>query len=68
MIKIKLNDDELSLALGATVETLLQQASMDGMERIAIAVNDTVIQRSEWPNYQLQDSDQVLMIAPIQGG
>jgi len=68
MIKIKLNDDELSLALGATVETLLQQASMDGMERIAIAVNDTVIQRSEWPNYQLKDSDQVLMIAPIQGG
>ncbi len=68
MIKITLNNDEIALTHGETVEALLKQSSMDGAEHIAIAVNDTVVRRSDWPSHQLQDNDHVLMIAPIQGG
>jgi len=68
MIKISLNNDEISLTQGDTIEALLRQASMEGADHIAIAVNDTVIRRPEWPSHRLHDNDQVLMIAPIQGG
>lgn len=68
MIKITLNNEELSLTQGQTVEALLQQVSMSDAERIAIAVNDNVVRRSDWSSHQLNDNDQVLMIAPIQGG
>ncbi|MCP4288971.1 MAG: sulfur carrier protein ThiS [Gammaproteobacteria bacterium] len=68
MIQLVLNDDEISLDQGCTVDDLLKQLSIDEVERIAVAVNDTVIRRSDWSNHQLNENDRVLMIAPIQGG
>ncbi|MCB1751402.1 MAG: sulfur carrier protein ThiS [Gammaproteobacteria bacterium] len=68
MIRIILNDDEITLDQGDTVDALLQQLSMDHPERIAIAVNDSVVRRSDWSSYRLNDNDRVLMIAPVQGG
>jgi len=68
MIRIVFNDDEIGLEQGNTVDALLQQLSVDAVERIAIAVNDSVVRRSDWSSYQLHDNDRVLMIAPIQGG
>jgi sulfur carrier protein len=68
MIRIVINDDEISLQQGGTVDSLLRQLSIEGVERLAVAVNDTVIRRSDWSSYQLNDNDRVLMIAPIQGG
>jgi len=68
MIQLVLNDDKISLDQGRTVDDLLKQLSIDEVERIAVAVNDTVIRRSDWSNHQLNENDRVLMIAPIQGG
>ncbi len=68
MINIVLNDDAVTLTQGDTIDALLTQASIERSERIAIAVNDTVISRSDWPEHKLNENDQVLMIAPIQGG
>ncbi len=68
MINIVLNDDAVALTQGNTIDALLTQASIERSERIAIAVNDTVISRSDWPEHKLNENDQVLMIAPIQGG
>lgn len=68
MVKIILNNEEMSIKVGRTVEALLKQLEMDRSERIAIAVNDQVVSRSDWPNHQLRDNDRVLVIAPIQGG
>ena len=68
LIRIVINDDEISLEQGGTVDSLLRQLSIEGVERLAVAVNDTVIRRSDWSSYQLSDNDRVLMIAPIQGG
>ena len=68
MIHILVNDDETMLEQGCTLDGLLRQMSMDQLERIAIAVNDTVIRRSDWACHQLNENDRVLVIAPIQGG
>ncbi|MCP5448477.1 MAG: sulfur carrier protein ThiS [Chromatiaceae bacterium] len=69
MTRILLNDEEISLNRGgATVEALLKQLSINDLERIAVAVNDNVLRRSDWASYQLEENDRVLMIAPIQGG
>lgn len=68
MIRIILNSEELSLEQGQTVAALLKQLSMDQVERIAVAVNDAVVHRSDWPDHELRDNDRVLLIAPIQGG
>lgn len=68
MIKIFLNDEEIEFRQGETLMELLRQISVDEVERIAIAVNDSVIRRSDWPSHRLNDCDRVLMIAPIQGG
>lgn len=68
MIKIRLNDDELSIVEGDTVDVLLERVSVSQAQRVAIAVNDSVIHRADWSTHELKDNDQVLMIAPIQGG
>ena len=68
MIRIRLNDDEISLDQGRTLDALLKQLELEDAERIAIAVNDHVVRRSDWSSHELNDDDRVLMIAPIQGG
>ena len=69
MTRILLNDEEISLDRGgATVEALLKQLSINDLERIAVAVNDNVLRRSDWASYQLEENDRVLMIAQILGG
>ncbi|MCB1761157.1 MAG: sulfur carrier protein ThiS [Gammaproteobacteria bacterium] len=67
-MRILLNDDEFSLERGETLVALLEQLAMRDAERIAIAVNDRVVRRGDWPDHRLNDNDRVLLIAPIQGG
>ena len=67
-IRITLNDKEMSVLQGQTLDALVKKLALDDSQRIAIAVNDNVVRRSDWSSHQLQDNDRVLMIAPIQGG
>jgi sulfur carrier protein len=67
-MRIYLNDQETEAQAGQTIEALLQQCEVDSGQRIAIAVNENVISRSEWSQHVLNEDDRVLMIAPIQGG
>ena len=67
-MRILLNEDEFSLDQGETLYALVEQLAMQEAERIAIAVNDRVVSRSDWPSHKLSDNDRVLLIAPIQGG
>jgi sulfur carrier protein len=67
-MKIFLNDQETQAEAGQTIEALLQQCEVDSSQRLAIAVNESVISRSEWSQHVLNENDRVLMIAPIQGG
>lgn len=68
MIQIIVNDEPVPLVKGCTVDALMKHLAMQDAERIAIAVNDRVVNRSAWPQHALAENDRVLMFAPIQGG
>ncbi len=68
MINVFLNDEPVSLEKGSTVEVMVSQIGVDSADRMAVAINNQVISREAWPSYELTDQDQVLLIAPIQGG
>ncbi|MCW8882051.1 sulfur carrier protein ThiS [Sedimenticola selenatireducens] len=63
---IYVNDEETPIESGETLDSLLSRLTSGG--KLAVAVNDTVIRQAEWPDYQLQADDRVLLIAPVQGG
>jgi sulfur carrier protein len=35
---------------------------------IAIAVNDTIVSRSQWQTHQLQEGDRIEIVRAVQGG
>lgn len=51
-----------------TLQTLLQQLGKAQQLGIAVAVNNTVVSKTQWTNYQLQDKDHVTIITATQGG
>lgn len=68
MINIILNEEFIPVAKGCTVDRLMEQLSIKDLNRVAVAVNELVVVRSNWTNHQLYDKDQVMMFAPISGG
>jgi len=62
-----LNDTSLQLAAVCTLEQLLQQQRLN-TEGLAIAVNDSVIAKRLWPEYQLQNHDQIQLFQIVTGG
>ena len=66
-MKIKVNDKEVQFT-GATLFELVNEHGFRDKSGIAVAVNETVIPRSEWQNYLLDQNDAVLIIIPAQGG
>lgn len=67
-MQVYVNDEPRSIEAGMTLVGLLEQMSLKGGQNLAIAVNDEVIGRSQWPDYQLQSEDRLLLIAPVGGG
>lgn len=67
MIKISLNDHPLEIVANTSISTLVEITNSP-LQGIAVAVNDTVIPRSEWQTHMLQSNDFVLIIKAAQGG
>ncbi len=53
-------------SLASLLETL--GVDVESVRGIAVAVNDTVVRRSHWASYQLEDQDRVEVITAKQGG
>lgn len=66
-MRIMLNDTPLHLATVSTLAQLLQQQQLrtDGL---AIAVNNNVIAKRQWQEYQLQNNDQIQLFQIVTGG
>lgn len=64
---IMLNDNPLQLAAVSTLAQLLQQQQLN-TEGLAIAVNDSVIAKRLWHEYQLQNHDQIQLFQIVTGG
>ncbi|WP_215397771.1 sulfur carrier protein ThiS [Rheinheimera oceanensis] len=66
-MRIMLNDTSLQLATVSTLAQLLQQQQLR-TEGLAIAVNNSVIAKRLWQEYQLQNHDQIQLFHIVTGG
>ena len=64
---ILLNDTPLQLTDDSTLGQLLQQQQLT-TEGLAIAVNNSVIAKRLWHEYQLQHHDQIQLFQIVTGG
>lgn len=53
---------------GKNISELVQSLNIIRTNGMAIAVNDKVISKSEWNNFQLNDNDKIVIIKATQGG
>lgn len=52
-----------------TVQKLLQSFDVEhGEKGVAVAVNDSVVPKDQWENYQLEEEDHIEIIRATQGG
>lgn len=53
---------------GKNISELVQSLQMTNTNGIALAVNDKVIAKNDWTNFQLNNNDRILIIKATQGG
>lgn len=67
MMNITVNNNTQVLTDASSIETMVTQLEIES-KGIAIAVNQTVISKSEWSKTQLKENDNVTIIKATQGG
>ncbi len=67
-MNIYVNDELTQTESEQTLAAFLLQMELDQTKSLAVAVNDNVISKGDWPNHQLQADDRLLLIAPVSGG
>jgi len=68
MVQVTINRESFMLPETGTLADVLSLLEIRQPDGIAIAVNDTVIPKSEWEQYRLQSADKVFVIRATQGG
>lgn len=66
-MKIRLNDQPLELTQPISISALLQQLERH-QPGTALAINQTIIPRTDWANHLVQDGDDILLFQAIAGG
>ena len=68
MMRLKINGVEEELAV-TTLRELLEFRGIDPLARfVAVAVNGSVVRRSEWSSKPLGPGDDVEIVRPFSGG
>ena len=66
-MKILVNGEPTMVDDGVTVD-VLAASILDRAKGVAVAVNDEVVPRSEWPSTALREEDRVEVVTARQGG
>ncbi|POP52648.1 sulfur carrier protein ThiS [Zhongshania marina] len=67
MITVSVNNERKECSHEQPLSLLLSQWNFDA-EKVAIAVNEDFVPRSQYEHYCLEDGDKVDVLAPVQGG
>ncbi len=67
-MRLIIGQEEKQLEVRAVGDLLQALALPADGKGIAIAVNDTVVSRSRWPEQQLREGDRVEIVRAVQGG
>jgi sulfur carrier protein len=65
---VVVNNKPEKLIVGDKLYELLLQLGLAEKRGIAVAVNNSVIGKSEWEKYALNENDKITIIRPTQGG
>ncbi|WP_417800004.1 sulfur carrier protein ThiS [Tenacibaculum sp.] len=67
MITIKVNENPQEFSSSLTLQELVEKLQIQ-TNGIAIAVNSSVVKKSDWSSKLLQNNDAILIITSTQGG
>ncbi|BET95365.1 sulfur carrier protein ThiS [Xenorhabdus taiwanensis] len=71
-MNIIVNDQPMTLNASMTVQQFLEHQLLEHIEHTqsgtALAINQTIIPRSEWQTHQINDGDTILLFQAIAGG
>ena len=67
-MEIIINGQSREFAEPISVRELLASLFPDSVKGIAVAVNQSVVPKSDWASFPLQPSDHVMLITATQGG
>ncbi len=67
IMQIFINDEPIICQETSTITSLLTQQNIHSAY-IAVALNETVIPQTEWPNTQIPDGSRIIIIKAMQGG
>ena len=66
-MKVYLNNKEIELENNSTLMYLLEQSNLI-KPGIAVAVNNSVVKKTKWDDYFLNDNDKITIIEAVCGG
>ncbi len=67
-MEITFNNQTRQIEAKSSIQIALNNWIGDKQKGIAVAVNETVVPKAQWDNYELQHNDNVLVIKATQGG
>jgi sulfur carrier protein len=67
-MEITINQQQHQLQEACSVEQMLAIVLANVPKGIAVAVNQNIISKSQWPDHVLKAGDQVILIKATQGG
>ena len=67
-MELLVNNKTEKLQTGNMLSEILLQLNLLDKRGIAVAVNNAVISKPDWNNYELKENDKITIIRPTQGG
>lgn len=67
-MEIILNNQKKVISEGTSLEELVYAQLGEKQKGIAVAVNNTVVQKDAWPTQKIKPNDSILIIQASQGG
>lgn len=67
-MKVIVNDTPIELNGSAMLEQAVLNSGVNDLKGLAVAVNNTVIPKTTWNNFQLNENDTITIIRATQGG
>ena len=67
-MNIKLNDQDVVLESQISLEELFQLYNISATKGVAVAVNEMIIPKKNWPFHPINENDKILVITATQGG
>jgi sulfur carrier protein len=62
------NDKEYQLTEYSNLLKVLSELKIEMPKGIAVAVNNNVVPRSQWPQFKITEQDKIIIIKAVQGG